>query len=70
MPPFFADCSLSNGGALLLSGATVVGSVCFGDYLWVGEYFKVLIISVIGVMDDASIALKSYVRFIIFSSES
>ena len=39
----FIDCPLSNGGALVLAGTTVVGSRYFGKYFCVVEYFKLLI---------------------------
>ena len=61
LPPIFVDCPLSNGGALLLAGTTVVGSGGFDESFWVGDYFKVLIFSVIYV----SISLKSFVGLII-----
>ena len=66
MPPFFVDCPMSNGEALLLYRAIFVQSVGFGESFCVGEDSKVLIWSMIA----ASIALKFFVSFIIFSSES
>ena len=47
MTPIFIDCPTSNGGALLLSRTKVVGYGGFGEYFWVGDDFKVLILSVI-----------------------
>ena len=70
MPPIFVDRPPSNGGALMLSGITVVGYGYFGESLCVGDDFRVLILSVIYVKDDVRIALKSSMSFIIFSSES
>ena len=64
--PIFVDCPPSNGGALLLTRNTVVGSVGFGESFRVGKNVKVLILYVIA----ASIDLKSSVRFTILSSES
>ena len=64
MLPIFIDFPPSNGGSFLLAGTTVVGYRDFGELLWVDKDLKVLILSVIDVMDDSSIYLKSYVRFI------
>ena len=66
MQPFFVDCPPSNVGALLVVMTTVVGPRGFGESLWVGEDFKLLIRSMI----YANIALIYYVSFIIPSSES
>ena len=66
----FSDFPLSNGGDLLLARTTVLCYGGFGESLWVGNHFKALIWYVIYVVDDASIALKSSVSFIIFSSDS
>ena len=70
MPTIFIDCTLSNGWALRLARTTVVGSGRFGGSFWVGEDFKVLIWSVIDVMDYAIFSLNYSVRSIIFSSKS
>ena len=68
LSPMIVECTPSNGGYLLLDGTIVVGSVGFGEFFWVGEDLKVLIWSVINVIDDASIALKYSLKFTIFSS--
>ena len=70
MPPIFVDCTPSNGVHLLFSRTKVVGSGGFGESLWVGDYLKVLILSVMDVMYDERLSLKYSLRFIIFSSES
>ena len=66
MPPIFVDCPMTNDGSLLLAGTAVVWSGGFGKSFWVGEYFKLLIWSVIA----SRIALNYFVIFIIFSSDS
>ena len=43
MPPIFVEFPLSNVGAFLLSGITVVASGSFVESFWIGKYFKVLI---------------------------
>ena len=43
MVTIFVECPPPNGGDLLLTGATVVGYRGFGEYLWSGEDFEVLI---------------------------
>ena len=62
----FLDCPPANGGPLMLDGTTVLDYRGFGELLWVDEDFKVLIWSVIDVMDDSIIDLKSYVSFIFY----
>ena len=68
MSPMCLECPQYNGWSLLLSETIVVRSWDFGEYFWDGDYFDILIWSIIYVMVDASIFLKSSMKFIIFIS--
>ena len=70
MPLIFVEFPSPDGVALLLVGTTVLGSVGFGDFLWYGEGFYVLIWSIVDVMSGSIIAFKSSVTFIVLSSKS
>ena len=65
MSPIFVEFPPSNGGALFLAGITVVGSQAIGESIFPGEDFEILIWSII----DEIIDVRSYVSFLIFSSE-
>ena len=43
MPPILVEFTLSNGGALLLDGTTVVRSGGFYASLWAGDNFELLV---------------------------
>ena len=43
MPLIFVECSPSNGGSLLLDSTTVVVSQYFGESIFSGEDFGILI---------------------------
>ena len=43
MPPIFVECPPSNGGSVLLVETETLGSRGFGESLWAGKYFDVLI---------------------------
>ena len=65
-PTFFVEWPPSNGGALLLSRSTVLGSLALGESFLYGEYFNILIWSIVDVISS----IRSSVSFLIFSLES
>ena len=66
MPQILVEFPPSNGGALLLSGTTVVGSGGFNVSFWAGDNFELLLWSIIDVM----VAVKTLSYSVIFFSFS
>ena len=66
MTPIFVEYQPSNGGALLLSGTTVVGSKIFGGSFWASEYFEMLVLSIIDLTVGFTNNLRSSVSFVFF----
>ena len=57
MPTILVVCPPSNGGSLLLSGTTVVGSVGVNVSFWDGDNFELLVWSIMNAVKTLKVSV-------------